>query len=122
MTHHYHQDTKVLNGPTLKSKTDKTLTHRRDFYLYGHRAGKFRSLDDFLPHLLWLAFDTTELSVNCACILCSGKDLTDHLKQQGVDINNSNRARQTLTNIHFARARKENGQGKDYSRVAVPPI
>ena len=47
---------------------------RTDTYLYGHPEGRtkrFRSPQDFLPHLLWLATDKDGDPNNCTCKLCS---------------------------------------------------
>ena len=39
--------------------------------LYGHPSGEeFRSPAEFLPHLKWLAFDTTGDVANCDCKFC----------------------------------------------------
>lgn len=51
---------------------------RQDAYLYGHPAGRrkrFRSPNDFFPHLLWLCTDETGDPDKCSCKLCSPEDL-----------------------------------------------
>ncbi|GIZ41257.1 hypothetical protein CKM354_000456900 [Cercospora kikuchii] len=51
---------------------------RQDAYLYGHPAGRrkrFRSPNDFFPHLLWLCTDESGDPDNCSCKLCSPEDL-----------------------------------------------
>lgn len=51
---------------------------RQDAYLYGHPHGKrkrFRSPNDFFPHLLWLCTDESGDPDNCTCKLCSPEDL-----------------------------------------------
>lgn len=62
----------------------KTKTHagggndRQDAYLYGHPAGRrkrFRSPNDFFPHLLWLATDESGDPDNCGCKICSPDDI-----------------------------------------------
>lgn len=46
--------------------------YRTDTYLFGHPHGKFRSLNEFIPHFLWLAKDGDHLPTNCVCKLCPG--------------------------------------------------
>lgn len=51
---------------------------RQDAYLYGHPAGRrkrFRSPNDFFPHLLWLSTDESGDPDNCSCKICSPEDL-----------------------------------------------
>ncbi|KAK9449596.1 uncharacterized protein V1518DRAFT_405441 [Limtongia smithiae] len=44
---------------------------RADVYMYGHPSGgRFRSPNEFIPHLLWLLSDITRNRNNCACYLC----------------------------------------------------
>lgn len=46
---------------------------RTDAYLFGHPlGGRFRSTNEFVPHLLWLAKDVNHNRANCACKLCAG--------------------------------------------------
>lgn len=57
------------SAPEGESGLQKTGT-RTDAYLYGHPAGRtkrFRSPQEFLPHLLWLAMDDSK---NCECKVC----------------------------------------------------
>lgn len=51
---------------------------RQDAYLYGHPDGRrkrFRSPNDFFPHLLWLCTDESGDPDNCTCKICSPEDL-----------------------------------------------
>ncbi|KAJ3295786.1 hypothetical protein HDU76_006794, partial [Blyttiomyces sp. JEL0837] len=42
-----------------------------DRYLVGHPGGgKYRSVNEFFPHVLWLATDSTRSRKNCKCGLC----------------------------------------------------
>ncbi|KFY30817.1 hypothetical protein V493_01627 [Pseudogymnoascus sp. VKM F-4281 (FW-2241)] len=62
-----HRRVKAKNG---KANAD---TARQDTYLYGHPNGKgrFRSAQEFYPHLLWLACDQEDDSFrNCSCKYC----------------------------------------------------
>ncbi|KAI8810419.1 hypothetical protein BJ742DRAFT_888419 [Cladochytrium replicatum] len=44
---------------------------RTDAFLYGHPSGsKYRSTNEFLPHLLWLIEDDSHDYRNCTCKLC----------------------------------------------------
>ena len=59
---------------------------RRDVYLYGHPQGRkkrFRSPQDFLPHLLWLSTDPSGDPENCSCKLCT----TDDALKAGEEMN-----------------------------------
>ncbi|KAI0343026.1 hypothetical protein BDW22DRAFT_1297142, partial [Trametopsis cervina] len=45
---------------------------RHDVYLYGEIGkNKFRSINEFIPHALWLA--SNDLTATCACKYCTGK-------------------------------------------------
>lgn len=60
-----HHRTTVENG--------KTVATRQDTYLYGYPGSKsrFRSAQEFLPHLLWLMTDSQGDSFhNCSCRFC----------------------------------------------------
>lgn len=47
--------------------------YRTDSYLFGHPSGaRYRSLNEFMPHLLWLACNTTHDVSKCTCKLCGG--------------------------------------------------
>lgn len=63
----------------VKSKTHAAGGNdRQDAYLYGHPAGRrkrFRSPNDFFPHLLWLCTDESGDPDNCSCKICSPEDL-----------------------------------------------
>ncbi|ELR03770.1 hypothetical protein VC83_05609 [Pseudogymnoascus destructans] len=62
-----HRRVKAKNG---KANADSA---RQDTYLYGHPNGKgrFRSAQEFYPHLLWLACDQENDSFhNCSCKYC----------------------------------------------------
>jgi Transcription-silencing protein, cryptic loci regulator Clr2 len=53
-----------------KDNASTQRDNRQDYYLYGHGSGKrFRSPNQFLPHLLWLA---KEANGDCPCEICSG--------------------------------------------------
>ncbi len=57
--------TKAING--------KPQDTRQDTYLYGYPMGKqrFRSAQEFFPHLLWLATDESGNAMrNCSCRFC----------------------------------------------------
>ncbi|KAJ3217037.1 hypothetical protein HDU67_008595 [Dinochytrium kinnereticum] len=42
-----------------------------DKYLYGHPGGsRYRSVNEFKPHLIWLALSTADSSAKCGCLLC----------------------------------------------------
>ncbi|KAF2217223.1 hypothetical protein CERZMDRAFT_31993 [Cercospora zeae-maydis SCOH1-5] len=65
--------TEVKNKTHVGGQND-----RQDAYLYGHPAGRrkrFRSPNDFFPHLLWLCTDESGDPDNCSCKLCSPEDL-----------------------------------------------
>ena len=48
-----------------------TSQARKDAYLYGHPSGgKFRSINEFLPHAIWLATSTTRDREECGCRFC----------------------------------------------------
>jgi hypothetical protein len=50
---------------------------RTDAYLYGHPLGqtkRFRSAEEFKPHLIWLATDDSGESKDCTCKVCKKKD------------------------------------------------
>ncbi|MCJ1314143.1 hypothetical protein MMC25_007823 [Agyrium rufum] len=57
---------------------------RTDSYLYGHPEGpskRYRSPNDFLPHLLWLATDTAGDRANCGCKVCmTNEQLSTYLR------------------------------------------
>ncbi|KAI9090846.1 hypothetical protein DFS34DRAFT_342383 [Phlyctochytrium arcticum] len=45
---------------------------RADAFIFGHPSGsKYRSTNEFVPHLLWLIEDDTHEHKNCQCKLCS---------------------------------------------------
>ncbi|CCG83178.1 Cryptic loci regulator 2 [Taphrina deformans PYCC 5710] len=46
---------------------------RTDMYLYGHPSGsRFRSINEFIPHMLWLAKDKQHSPKTCGCKYCPG--------------------------------------------------
>lgn len=52
---------------------DNTSQPRRDAYLYGHPSGsRFRSINEFVPHAIWLATSATRDKDECGCRFCSG--------------------------------------------------
>ena len=67
------------------SQTSKTVKNhaagaheRQDAYLYGHPEGRkkrFRSPNEFFPHLLWLATDDSGDHNNCNCKVCTPEEL-----------------------------------------------
>ncbi|KAK4494331.1 hypothetical protein PRZ48_014629 [Zasmidium cellare] len=63
----------------VKSKTHATAGNdRQDAYLYGHPDGRkkrFRSPNDFFPHLLWLCTDESGDPDNCTCKICTPEDV-----------------------------------------------
>ncbi|KAI5363341.1 Putative cryptic loci regulator 2 [Septoria linicola] len=63
----------------VKSKTHTGgQNDRQDAYLYGHPAGRrkrFRSPNDFFPHLLWLCTDESGDPDNCSCKICTPEEL-----------------------------------------------
>ncbi|KXT17115.1 hypothetical protein AC579_2001 [Pseudocercospora musae] len=74
----------VVDGKLeVKSKTHAAGGNdRQDAYLYGHPAGRrkrFRSPNDFFPHLLWLCTDESGDPDNCSCKICSPEDLENVL-------------------------------------------
>lgn len=68
---------KITTATTSRHRSDK----RTDTYLYGHPGGRtkrFRSPQDFFPHLFWLCTDKDGDRANCSCKLCnSGRDAVD---------------------------------------------
>ncbi|PFH51781.1 hypothetical protein AMATHDRAFT_74675 [Amanita thiersii Skay4041] len=46
---------------------------RHDVYLFGSPRARFRSINEFIPHAIWLKRDTTMNNANCACKYCSKK-------------------------------------------------
>ena len=51
---------------------------RQDAYLYGHPNGRkkrFRSPNEFFPHLLWLATDEAGDPNNCSCKFCTPEEM-----------------------------------------------
>lgn len=67
-----------------KNKTVKNHAgggnERQDAYLYGHPVGRkkrFRSPNDFYPHLFWLATDEEGDPDNCACKICCPEEIDD---------------------------------------------
>ncbi|KAJ3565793.1 hypothetical protein NP233_g7419 [Leucocoprinus birnbaumii] len=44
---------------------------RHDLYLYGYRSGRFRSINEFVPHAIWLFSDATLNNMNCECKYCT---------------------------------------------------
>jgi hypothetical protein len=66
----------VHSAPDGGSGPQKKKT-RTDAYLYGHPLGqtkRFRSAEEFKPHLIWLATDDTGESKDCVCKVCKKKD------------------------------------------------
>ncbi|KAI9799833.1 MAG: hypothetical protein M1825_004394 [Sarcosagium campestre] len=64
-----------LSG-VMKSQ-GKAGADRADAYLYGHPEGRkkrYRSPNDFFPHLLWLATDVQGDRGNCSCKLCTREE------------------------------------------------
>ncbi len=63
---------------------------RSDVYLYGHPGGKtkrFRSPDEFLPHLYWLVSDKAGNPENCKCKRCGNqKDATEGEDEASIPI------------------------------------
>ncbi|KAF2166069.1 hypothetical protein M409DRAFT_66954 [Zasmidium cellare ATCC 36951] len=63
----------------VKSKTHAAGGNdRQDAYLYGHPDGRkkrFRSPNDFFPHLLWLCTDESGDPDNCTCKICTPEDV-----------------------------------------------
>lgn len=111
--HRYHKDTLNINGEIFKpaklNEEDKPKYHRRDYYIYGHKNGCFRSHADVLPHLLYLAFDSTDLHANCVCLLCAGDKLSNDINNAGgaKDSKNQKRKEQTWSNIEHAGERRD---------------
>ena len=55
-------------GASQKASHAAAGHQRSDVYLYGHPGGKtkrYRSPDEFLPHLYWLVWDETGNAENC---------------------------------------------------------
>ncbi|TFK29704.1 hypothetical protein FA15DRAFT_752501 [Coprinopsis marcescibilis] len=50
---------------------------RHDIYLYGPQSKRFRSINEFIPHAIWLLRDETMDSRNCACKYCSKRQQKD---------------------------------------------
>ncbi|KXN87418.1 Cryptic loci regulator 2 [Leucoagaricus sp. SymC.cos] len=44
---------------------------RHDLYLYGCARGRFRSINEFIPHAIWLFSDPTMNYANCECKYCT---------------------------------------------------
>ncbi|EME40979.1 hypothetical protein DOTSEDRAFT_74509 [Dothistroma septosporum NZE10] len=97
---------------------------RQDAYLYGHPAGRrkrFRSPNDFFPHLLWLSTDESGDPDNCSCKLCSPEDL-EHLVP-GARIKSEKTIKQEHdskvgVNQPTSMARQSSAQN---AKVALPP-
>lgn len=71
------QQMKYSENPNAGSSAKKSHAtagaERNDAYLFGHPGGrhkKYRSPQEFFPHLLWLATDTEGDPANCSCKLC----------------------------------------------------
>ncbi|KAF2790446.1 hypothetical protein K505DRAFT_327578 [Melanomma pulvis-pyrius CBS 109.77] len=68
-----------VDGQTKAVKTHSGGGHdRQDAYLYGYPKGpkkRFRSPQQFFPHLLWLSTDESGDHENCACQICSPMQL-----------------------------------------------
>ncbi|KND03731.1 hypothetical protein, variant [Spizellomyces punctatus DAOM BR117] len=55
-----------------KSRLPKSEKFRADAFIFGHPSGsKYRSTNEFTPHLLWLVNDDSHDHRNCPCKLCS---------------------------------------------------
>lgn len=82
--------------------------HRTDMYLFGHPSGgRFRSTNEFLPHLLWLASDLTHDTSKCPCKLCSGAKT---IGETGI-ISKRKRSRPALTGMsELGKANMEKAQ------------
>ncbi|RDB20827.1 hypothetical protein Hypma_012012 [Hypsizygus marmoreus] len=50
---------------------------RHDVYLFGRAARRFRSINEFIPHAIWLKQDPTLDTSNCACKYCQKKPQKD---------------------------------------------
>ncbi|KAI9736386.1 MAG: hypothetical protein M1818_006119 [Claussenomyces sp. TS43310] len=80
----YSADSAQTTGPQKKTHA-AAGTERNDAFLYGHPGGrskKYRSPQEFFPHLLWLATDKEGNRLNCSCKNCSpdkrsGADTTE---------------------------------------------
>ncbi|KAF8634585.1 hypothetical protein AX17_004174 [Amanita inopinata Kibby_2008] len=46
---------------------------RHDVYLFGSRRGRFRSINEFIPHAIWLMRDSSRENASCTCKYCSKK-------------------------------------------------
>ncbi|KAF2703559.1 hypothetical protein K504DRAFT_391996 [Pleomassaria siparia CBS 279.74] len=68
-----------VDGSAKAVKTHSGGGHdRQDAYLYGYPKGpkkRFRSPQQFFPHLLWLCTDETGDYDNCTCTICSPMQL-----------------------------------------------
>ncbi len=66
----------VHSAPDGSAGPQKKKT-RTDAYLYGHPLGatkRYRSAEEFKPHLIWLATDKDADPKNCVCKVCKRKD------------------------------------------------
>jgi hypothetical protein len=77
--HLYEHIKSKVDGSQKPVKTHSGGGHdRQDAYLYGYPKGpkkRFRSPQQFFPHLLWLCTDETGDYENCTCAICSPMQL-----------------------------------------------
>ena len=109
------------NGKTeLKNKTHTGgQNDRQDAYLYGHPAGRkkrFRSPNDFFPHLLWLSTDESGDPDNCSCKICTPEELDAIMPGAG-----KAKVDRPVKSEAESSARPLSGQGVKYSpQVQIP--
>lgn len=69
----YSVDTTRQPEAQKKAQNSTTNIERNDVFLFGHPGGRnkrFRSPQEFYPHLLWLATDIEGDRLNCSCKNC----------------------------------------------------
>ena len=85
------KDVGKAEDPTAVEPTNsssRSSKHRRDTYLYGYPGGvtkRYRSPQDFHPHLVWLACTEDMDHGDCGCKFCCPWDLKDVMEEAGND-------------------------------------
>ena len=68
----------------VRENSSNPKDSRQDNYLYGHPGGRrFRSPNQFLPHLLWLVKGVED--ADCPCEICSGVDRKERREKKAAN-------------------------------------
>ncbi|KAF5361973.1 hypothetical protein D9756_002341 [Leucocoprinus leucothites] len=89
---------------------------RHDIYLYGYRSGRFRSINEFIPHAIWLFSDATMNYANCECKYCTKQPQKGITASMG-DILGTPLSASPVSRVRREKAREKNKSSRPYASV-----